>query len=107
MFRFILTILLMAACFFAGKMLAQEELIEFSYEVPEQADVSLQEILALTQNVDLQSQFPDLYNQLMGLLATPQIQLELVNPDRLNSPVYQSLLDLVMLINLQLTQEII
>jgi hypothetical protein len=107
MFRFIMMVLLMAACFFAGKMSAQEGQDQFIVEYVEQAEVSPQEILALARNQDLKTQFPDLHGKLMIFLARPQIQAQLVNPNRSSSPLYQKLVELVVLINSKLNQEII
>lgn len=103
-FRFIMMLLLMAACFFAGKMSAQEEPVQFIIENVEQAEVSPQEIMALTRNQDLKNQFPDLHRKLMIFLATPQIQAQLANPNRSSSPLYQKLVELVVLINSKLNQ---
>ena len=104
MLRFIMTILLMAACFFAGKMSAQE-VPDFQVVYEAQApEITNQEIIALVRNPDLKAQFPDLYGKLMLLLATPQIQAQLINPNRANSPLYQTLVDLVALIEAKLNQ---
>jgi hypothetical protein len=102
MLRFIMTILLMVACFFAGRLTAQENACPYIVKTIEQIEVTPQEILALTRNADLQTQFPDLYHQLMVLVASPQVQTELVNPDRSSSLIYQKLADLVILINSRL-----
>ncbi len=107
MFRFIMMIMLMAACFFAGKMSAQEEPIQFIVEDVEQAEVLLQEIVALARNQVLKTQYPELYHDFMVFLASPQIQEQLINPNRSNSLVYQKLVDLVLLIRSNLNEEII
>ncbi len=106
MLRFILTILLMAACFFAGKMSAMDDPREFIVENVEKAfektEVFVAEILALTRNENLEMQYPDLYRKLMAFLATPQIKAQLENPNRSNSPLYQKLVELVTLIQSKL-----
>ena len=106
MLRFIMTILLMAACFFAGKMSAMEKPVEFIVENVEESieknEVSPAEILALTRNENLKMQYPDLYRKLMVFLAVPQIKAQLENPNRSSSPLYQKLVELVTLIQSKL-----
>lgn len=104
MFRFIMMIMLMAACFFAGRISAFEKPEEFVVENVAQAQVTPQEILALARNSVLKEQYPDLHRKLMIFLATPQVQVQLVNPNRSSSPIYQKLVELVVLIKSKLNQ---
>src|ERR1700722_15830684 len=98
MFRFIMTVLLMAACFYAGKMSAQEEPVQFIIENVEQDEVSPQELLALVQNPQLKAQFPKIYLKLIAILNTPKIQAELINPNRSQSRIYTRLVEMVIAI---------
>ena len=94
----------MIACFFAGRITAQDDIFWPAVVTVEQPEVSLQEIRGFAGNEDLKNQFTELYGQLMVFLATPQVQIELVNP---NSAIYQRLAELIVLIRSNLNQEII